>query len=754
MFIYLVRSNRDVAVSSVKTGLGGATGNKGGVAIRFRLHSSTVCFVCGHLAAGQNKVSDRNSDLADIANKLSFHGDRDVWSHDYVFLFGDFNYRIGFLSNDTVRSLAARRQFKELSENDQLRLECIKAHEALKELKEKGGNIEQLPTWQRVLSSFNEGITDFGPTYKYDVFSDEYDTSEKNRTPAWTDRILWTRRPLFVEQGLYEQEQPKWNSGRLLLYNRAEVRTSDHRPVYGLFEIDLFQVDRQKMQKTFSDFLEEVGPLDGSVVVSPTSNGQPANSDDVRMILSSCGNISTMRYVNDKAIVTFSDPREAADALKLRTNTMFKFESKFNNLAWIEAISKVIETSNDDYFSLKNNKLLVEPFVPTDRSVSPFPQDLYDQGLSHVDSSGSLLDQNEPDYTKEAMLLTAPDNPNLHVSKSAGDLTRSVRAAPPPRPPPPSANKKQALPQSPSSSFIKPIEISRPSVAEVPIVNRDHPFAPRSSQFAQLTDDGQLAYQNLNINIERSESSNSGGLKMPPSMSIDEMLAISDSVGSPISPQQTAKPPGRPAQPPSRPPPPPVPSEPTGFASAASWVDDVSAPVSGGPSPPRRAPPPAPLQSVPAADPWATDNKETHDPWDAPVSSTHHDPWAEPPAAVPALVRNPPPQPAPRQEAPDPWSASQLDEAVVKASVQPQAPPPPAPRQADPWGDSATLEEGPPPPSRRPPPPPPPPVATDNGKVESVPTPAPAQPPPPPRRAPAPVPGGGAAPPPPPPRRQ
>lgn len=39
-----------------------------------------------------------------------------------------------------------------------------------------------------------EGKLDFAPTYKYDLFSEDYDTSEKCRTPAWTDRILWKRR--------------------------------------------------------------------------------------------------------------------------------------------------------------------------------------------------------------------------------------------------------------------------------------------------------------------------------------------------------------------------------------------------------------------------------------------------------------------------------------------------------------------------------------------------------------------------------
>ena len=29
---------------------------------------------------------------------------------------------------------------------------------------------------------------------RYDLFSDDYDTSEKARVPAWTDRVLWKRR--------------------------------------------------------------------------------------------------------------------------------------------------------------------------------------------------------------------------------------------------------------------------------------------------------------------------------------------------------------------------------------------------------------------------------------------------------------------------------------------------------------------------------------------------------------------------------
>lgn len=52
--------------------MGGATGNKGGVAIRLLFHTTSICFVCSHFAAGQSQVKERNDDYNEITRRLTF----------------------------------------------------------------------------------------------------------------------------------------------------------------------------------------------------------------------------------------------------------------------------------------------------------------------------------------------------------------------------------------------------------------------------------------------------------------------------------------------------------------------------------------------------------------------------------------------------------------------------------------------------------------------------------------------------------
>lgn len=63
---------RELGLSEVKTGLGGATGNKGSVAVRLTIDSTSFCFICSHFAAGQNEIVNRNDDFNTALKKIRF----------------------------------------------------------------------------------------------------------------------------------------------------------------------------------------------------------------------------------------------------------------------------------------------------------------------------------------------------------------------------------------------------------------------------------------------------------------------------------------------------------------------------------------------------------------------------------------------------------------------------------------------------------------------------------------------------------
>ena len=66
---------------------------------------------------------------------------------------------------------------------------------------------------------------------RYDLFSDDFDTSDKARVPAYTDRVLFRRR---VPGGAVSTD---WSPGTVLSYTRAELKQSDHRPVLATFQV-------------------------------------------------------------------------------------------------------------------------------------------------------------------------------------------------------------------------------------------------------------------------------------------------------------------------------------------------------------------------------------------------------------------------------------------------------------------------------------------------------------------------------------
>jgi hypothetical protein len=190
---------------------------------------TSLCFINCHLAAGQNQTKDRNFDISSILDSTilpieerdsvrldSYIGGGDgtmILDHEICILSGDLNYRIDTMNREAVISALNSGKLNKLLERDQL-LASKRKRPGFK------------------LRAFYEMPITFAPTYKYDVGSDNYDTSEKKRAPAWCDRILSRgRNPKHLKQ---------------LNYRRHEVRVSDHRPVSGLFQMTVKSISPEK----------------------------------------------------------------------------------------------------------------------------------------------------------------------------------------------------------------------------------------------------------------------------------------------------------------------------------------------------------------------------------------------------------------------------------------------------------------------------------------------------------------------------
>ncbi|KAL2715091.1 synaptojanin-1 isoform X1 [Vespula squamosa] len=288
---------RDVAVDCVKTGLGGATGNKGAAAIRCVLYSTSLCFVCAHFAAGQSQVTERNADYAEITRKITFPMGRTLNTHDYVFWCGDFNYRVD-MDKDEMKEMIKRNEIDQILQYDQLKVQ------------QEQGN---------VFKNFLEGSITFPPTYKYDLFSDDYDTSEKCRQPAWTDRVLWKRRKQIPDI----DSPTDWYPGKLIYYGRAELKQSDHRPVIAIIDVEVYRVEPQQREHVFKEVIEDLGPPDGTIIVKTVDETEDADSafdSNVMMALvqdlSHIGEVILVRFVGETIWVTFRDGQCALAAAK------------------------------------------------------------------------------------------------------------------------------------------------------------------------------------------------------------------------------------------------------------------------------------------------------------------------------------------------------------------------------------------------------------------------------------------------------
>ncbi|PAA53750.1 hypothetical protein BOX15_Mlig000614g2 [Macrostomum lignano] len=218
LFVFVMRKHL-VAVQNIesevtRSGYGGVLGNKGGVSIRMDLYGVNFIIVNAHFTAHITENHERIEDFMDIIDNQKFK-DTDVeklLDHDFVFWIGDLNFRINDLDHDLVLRKVEQKSYAELMKHDQLMVS-----------KDAG----------LIFARFHEGQINFPPTYKFDKNTDRYDTSSKQRKPAWTDRILHLINEDNFENLVLSIDQ-QWYR------HLPQYKTSDHRPVCSLYQLKVF----------------------------------------------------------------------------------------------------------------------------------------------------------------------------------------------------------------------------------------------------------------------------------------------------------------------------------------------------------------------------------------------------------------------------------------------------------------------------------------------------------------------------------
>ena len=291
LFLFFVKTSEaknitDIKKSVIKAGFLNALGNKGYMLFEFKYKNKSFSFCSGHLTAGQHSKDFQNrfNLLIDILNHRSKNSNT-FYKNNFYFLFGDMNFRVklnkkiffqtineiqylnkkvfddSYISNKTNviedlfgpfinrnkkkerNSFSSAEKAMQYSDSDddeedyndkkrnrnknmenefkgkkkldeeQFKTLFYNQHLEKEELNELKPSLKQY--------GLDEHKIKFLPTYKYIQGYNYYNVSK--RIPSWTDRILFKKNKEI----------------QCLFYDRIDVRYSDHRPVYALFEVKI-----------------------------------------------------------------------------------------------------------------------------------------------------------------------------------------------------------------------------------------------------------------------------------------------------------------------------------------------------------------------------------------------------------------------------------------------------------------------------------------------------------------------------------
>ncbi|XP_042335547.1 phosphatidylinositol polyphosphate 5-phosphatase type IV [Sceloporus undulatus] len=207
----------EVEFATVTTRIVSQIKTKGALGVCFTFFGTSFLFITSHFTSGDGKVYERVLDYNKTIQALALpknipdtnpyrSSSSDVTTRfDNVFWFGDFNFRLNENREavEQILNQGAETDFSKLLQHDQL----------IKEMN-KGS----------IFKGFQEAPIFFRPSYKFDLGQDTYDSTSKQRIPSYTDRVIYRSR--------------RKDDIHVVKYSSClGIKTSDHRPVYGLFRV-------------------------------------------------------------------------------------------------------------------------------------------------------------------------------------------------------------------------------------------------------------------------------------------------------------------------------------------------------------------------------------------------------------------------------------------------------------------------------------------------------------------------------------
>lgn len=248
-------------VSSTYLGTGTlGMGNKGATAVRLKICDTYLTLINSHLAAFQEQYEARNRDYLEICRRITFPvrpgpprsqssipqlrfggegpsappPSADIFRTGHLIWAGDLNYRLNTTYAE-AKALAETSSIEDCS--------TLLSFDQLKQQIESGKAFQQ----------FQEGTIEFKPTYKFDVGTNDFDTSEKQRIPAYTDRILYL--------------PGRMNDIQVLSYDSyPSICLSDHKPVASTLTMKIYTVMKEERDKLQNELLRELDGLENEAL--------------------------------------------------------------------------------------------------------------------------------------------------------------------------------------------------------------------------------------------------------------------------------------------------------------------------------------------------------------------------------------------------------------------------------------------------------------------------------------------------------